>query len=111
MDDATSVSEVVAGLSISFFTVHNGSLKFGNRFFSVLGSVSAEGEVKHKSHNHLILDSAKKVNNDVLSWWFFCLRLFGMFFGVLLLCGWWFGFFFLIVGIFKNSNHKCCQMS
>lgn len=70
-------------------------------------------EVKHKHHNHLILDSAKEVNNDVLACFFF-------------LCGFLCTFFwwcvavwvvvclfvcFLIVGFFKNSNHQYYQMS
>lgn len=49
------------------------------------GSVSAVKEVKHELHNHLSLDSAKKVNTDVLAC--FCLWLFGMFFGGVLLYG------------------------
>lgn len=70
LDNATSVSDVMVVYKLLSSSQWESEV-WKQEFFSVLDSVSAVREVKHKHHNHLILDSAKEVNDDILAFFFF----------------------------------------
>lgn len=105
MDDATSVNDVMA--VYKFLCSSQWVSKVWKQNFFLLGSVSAVREVKHKHHDHLILDSAKTVNNYVFAWGFLLLFVVIWYVFLLICCSVGDGLrvLFLIVVFLKNSNH------